>query len=246
MGEHPYITAVPTSRDRTPAIHHGPPRRRVTFPLAVILRVHRLRPPATASRTLPPKPIVRRHRSLVPQPEMSPVVVPSDHYRGGVMRSVTYSMSVSLHWLHRWAGRRLRLDGARRGGLWLLDRQVPIGRRPPAGTTAVRNDAVLGDRRPGSDARRPELEWAAIWKPLPKVVFPITLRRRKAMPARSPAAWRRRSSACEPSRGRRHRDRRRELAGEAAAAGLVDNTGQWSTRCRSVVAFRSLPNASAG
>jgi hypothetical protein len=28
---------------------------------------------------------------------MSPVVVPSDHYRGGVMRSVTYSMSVSLH-----------------------------------------------------------------------------------------------------------------------------------------------------
>jgi hypothetical protein len=53
------------------------------------------------------------------------------------MRSVTYSMSVSLHWLHRWAGRRLRLDGARRGGLWLLDRQVPIGRRPPAGTTAV-------------------------------------------------------------------------------------------------------------
>src|SRR6185312_3795035 len=52
------------------------------------------------------------------------------------------------------AGRRLRLDGARRGGLPLRHRRDPAGRRPPAGTTAVRDNAVLGNRRPGSIARR--------------------------------------------------------------------------------------------
>src|SRR5262249_58915276 len=43
----------------------------------------------------------------------------------------------------------------RRGGLSFRHRRDTRGRRPPAGTAAVRDDAVLGDRRPGSIARRP-------------------------------------------------------------------------------------------
>jgi dihydrofolate reductase len=47
-----------------------------------------------------------------------------------------------------------------------------------------------------------ELEWAALWKPLPKVVFSTTLRAVEATPGWPPTAWRRRSSGCEPSRER--------------------------------------------
>ena len=91
------------------------------------------------------------------------------------MRSVTYSMSVSLD------GYIVGPDG---GFDWTAPDEevfrfwideIRAGRRPPVGTTAVRDDAVLGDRRPGSIARRRELEWAALWKPLPKVVFSTTL-----------------------------------------------------------------------
>ena len=48
-------------------------------------------------------------------------------------------------------------------------------RSPPVGTTAVRDDAVLetADQDPSLDDS--VLEWAAIWKPLPKVVFSTTL-----------------------------------------------------------------------
>jgi hypothetical protein len=55
-----------------------------------------------------------------------------------------------------------------------------------------------------------ELEWAALWNPLPKVVFSTTLSTVQGNARLAPAAWRRRSSGCEPSRGGRHRDRRRD------------------------------------
>ncbi len=68
------------------------------------------------------------------------------------------------------------------------------------------------------------LEWAAIWKPLPKVVFSTTLPCRcRAMPAWPPATWRRRSSGCEPSGGGRDiAIGGATLAAEAAALGLID------------------------
>src|SRR4051794_12279187 len=56
-----------------------------------------------------------------------------------------------LHRRPRWA---LRLDAARPRGLSLLDRRDPRGRCPPHGATAVRDDAVLGDRGPGSGTGR--------------------------------------------------------------------------------------------
>src|SRR5947209_5941361 len=46
------------------------------------------------------------------------------------------------------------------------------------------------------------LQWAAIWKRLPRWCSPPRCRRCKAMPAWPPAAWRRRSSGCEPSRAK--------------------------------------------
>ena len=69
------------------------------------------------------------------------------------MRSVTYSMS-SRSMATSSGSMALRLGDARRRGLSLLDRRDPRGRRPPDGTAPVRDDAVLGDRRPGSIARR--------------------------------------------------------------------------------------------
>ena len=49
------------------------------------------------------------------------------------------------------------------------------GRRSSAGTTVVRDHAVLGDRRPDPSLDYSTLEFAAIWKALPKVVFSTTL-----------------------------------------------------------------------
>jgi len=77
--------------------------------------------------------------------------------------------------LHRRAGRRLRLDGARRGGLSLRHdeiRQVGVhvlGRR--LYETMLYWETA--DQDPSLDDSM--LEWAAIWKPLPKVVFSTTL-----------------------------------------------------------------------
>ena len=92
------------------------------------------------------------------------------------MRSVTYSMGVSLD------GYIVGPDG---GFDWttpdeevfrFCHRRNTRGRRSPDGTTAVRNDAVLGGP-PSRSASfdEAELEWAALWNPLPKVVFSSTL-----------------------------------------------------------------------
>ena len=91
------------------------------------------------------------------------------------MRRVTYAMSASLD------GYIVGPDGSfdwgapGRGDLPLLDRPDPRGRRPPAGTSALRDDAVLGDRRPGSVARRHRARLDRGLEPAPKVVFSNTL-----------------------------------------------------------------------
>ena len=65
-------------------------------------------------------------------------------------------------------------------------------------------------------------EWAAIWKPLPKGwCSPPRCRRCRAIPAWPPAAWRRRSSGCEPGEGDIAIGGA-TLAAEAAALGLID------------------------
>lgn len=118
------------------------------------------------------------------------------------MRSVTYSMSGShdgyivgpdggLDWtapdeeVFRFA-----IDVIRQVGVHLLGRRL--------------YETMLywetADQDPSLDDSR--LEWTALWKPLPKVVFSTTLSAVQGMPAWPAAAWRRRSSGCEPSRGR--------------------------------------------
>jgi hypothetical protein len=68
------------------------------------------------------------------------------------MRSVIYSMSVSLDGYIAGPGRQLRLDDARRGGLSLLHRSDAGACRACDGSTALRDDAVLADGRPKSGA----------------------------------------------------------------------------------------------
>ena len=119
------------------------------------------------------------------------------------MRSVTYSMSVSLDGYivgpdggFDWTTPdkdvfRFWIDEIREVGVHLLGRRL--------------YETMLywetADRNPSLDDN--ELEWAALWNPLPKVVFSTTLTEVcKAMPAWPPAAWRSRSRGCEPSRGR--------------------------------------------
>jgi hypothetical protein len=70
------------------------------------------------------------------------------------MRSVTYSMGVSLDGYIVGPGWHLRLDGTRSRGLSVLDRRHSRRRRASAGAAAVRDDAVLGDRRTGPVAQR--------------------------------------------------------------------------------------------
>ena len=91
------------------------------------------------------------------------------------MRSVTYSMGVSLDGYIVGPDGDFDWTAPDEGGLSLRHRRDTRGRRPPVGTTAVRDDAVLGDRRPDPSLDDSMLEWAAIWKPLPKVVFSTTL-----------------------------------------------------------------------
>ena len=91
------------------------------------------------------------------------------------MRRVTYSMGASLDgyivgpdggfdWTVPDAEVfRFRIDEIREVGVHLM------GRR------AGRDDAVLEDRRRVPSLDDAELEWAALWKPLPKVVFSTTL-----------------------------------------------------------------------
>jgi len=118
------------------------------------------------------------------------------------MRSVTYSMGVSLDGYvvgpdgdFDWTAPDEEVfcfvtDEIREVGVHLLGRRL--------------YETMLywetADQEPSLDDAM--LEWAAIWKPLPKVVFSTTLSAVQGMPAWPPAAWRRRSSGCEPSRGR--------------------------------------------
>ena len=119
------------------------------------------------------------------------------------MRSVIYSMGVSLDGYivgpdgditapppdeELW---RLVTDEIREVGVHLMGRRL--------------YETMLywetADQDPSLDDS--EIEWAALWKPLPKVVCsPPRCRRCRALRAWPPAASRRRSSDCEPSRGR--------------------------------------------
>ena len=117
------------------------------------------------------------------------------------MRSVTYSMGVSLDgYIVGPAGDitapapdeevfRFVTDEIRQVGVHLLGRRL--------------YETMLywetGDQDRSLDAS--ELEWAAIWNPLPKVVFSTTLSAVQGN-ARLASAWWRRSSACEPRPGR--------------------------------------------
>ena len=116
------------------------------------------------------------------------------------MRSVTYSMGVSLDGYivgpdggFDWTAPDeevfgFAIDEIREVGVHLLGRRL--------------YETMLywetADQDPSLDDSM--LEWAAIWKPLPKVCSPPRCRRCRAMPAWPPVAWRRRSSGCEPSR----------------------------------------------
>ena len=118
------------------------------------------------------------------------------------MRRVTYSMGVSLDGYivgpdgdFDWTPPdeevfRFVTDEIREVGIHLLGRRLyeTMLYWEPADQDPSLDDSML--------------EWAAIWKRLPKVVFSTTLSRCTAMPAWLPAAWRRRSSGCGPSRGR--------------------------------------------
>ena len=105
-----------------------------------------------------------------------PAVVSSKPYRGGLlMRSVTYSMSASLDgYIVGPDGRfdwtvpdaevfRFWIDEIREVGVHLMGRRL--------------YETMLywetADQNPSLDDA--ELEWAALWKPLPKVVFSTTL-----------------------------------------------------------------------
>src|SRR6476659_4795658 len=117
------------------------------------------------------------------------------------MRSVTFSMGASLDgYIVGPDGRfdwtppdaavfRFWIDEIRGVGVHLLGRRL--------------YETMLywetADRDQLDDA---QLEWAALWNPLPKVVFSTTLSEVRAMPAWPPAAWPQRSSGCVPSRGR--------------------------------------------
>jgi hypothetical protein len=118
------------------------------------------------------------------------------------MRSVTYSMGVSLDGYivgpdggFDWTAPdeevfRFVTDEIREVGVHLLERRL--------------YESMLywetTDQDPSLDDSL--LEWAGIWKPLPKVVFSTTLSAVQGNPAWPRAAWRRRSNGCEPSRRR--------------------------------------------
>src|SRR5689334_8452137 len=118
------------------------------------------------------------------------------------MRSVTYSMGVSLDGYiagpdggFDWTAPdeevfRFVTDEIRQVGVHLLGRRL--------------YETMLywetADQDPSLDDSM--LEWAALWKALPKVVFSTTLPAVQAVPAWPPTAWPRKSSGCEPSQRR--------------------------------------------
>ena len=118
------------------------------------------------------------------------------------MRSVTYSMGVSLDGYivgpdggFDWTAPneevfRFWIDEIREVGVHLLGRRLY--------ETMLYWETADQDRSL-DDA---ELEWAALWKPLPKVVFSTTLSAVQGNARLASGDRRRRSSGCEPSRGR--------------------------------------------
>ena len=119
------------------------------------------------------------------------------------MRSVTYSMGVSLDGYivgpdgtFNWTAPGDEVfsfvtDEIRKVGVHLL------------GTTAVRDDALLGDRRRGSVARRRDAQVGHAMEGAPQGgVLDDVVGGAGNAGLRPPAAWQRRSSACEPSPGR--------------------------------------------
>ena len=121
--------------------------------------------------------------------------------RGLLLRSVTYSMNVSLDGFivgpdggFDWGVPdegvfRFWIDEIREVGVHLLGRRL--------------YETMLYWETADQDRALDDAELEGRAKPLPKVVFSTTLSAvQRAMPAWPPAAWRRRSSGCGPSRGR--------------------------------------------
>ena len=162
------------------------------------------------------------------------------------MRSVTYSMGVSLD------GYIVGPDGnfgwsepdeelfhfvtheIREVGVHLLGRRL--------------YETMLYWETAGQDSALDELEleWATIWNPLPKVVFSTTLSSVQGNARLASGVWLRRSSGCEPSRGRvKSRSAEQLLPLRRPHWVWSMSTGPGSTRCWLAVVFRSFPNASA-
>src|SRR5207249_741526 len=97
------------------------------------------------------------------------------------------------------------------GGLSLLDRRDTRCRRPSVGTTAVRDDAVLGDRRSGSIARRRR---ARVGRPLESAPKGGVLHHAVGGAGQCPPRLRRPGggdrAVASRAGGGRHRDRRRD------------------------------------
>ena len=118
------------------------------------------------------------------------------------MRSVTYSMSVSLdgyivgpNGAFDWTAPdeevfRFWIDEIREVGVHLLGRRLY--------ETMLYWETADQDRSLDDS----ELEWAALWNPLPKVVFSTTLSAVQGNARLASGGLGRRSSGCEPNRGR--------------------------------------------
>ena len=118
------------------------------------------------------------------------------------MRGVTYAMSASLDGYivgpdgsFDWGAPgeeifRFWIDQTREVGVHLLGRRL--------------YETMLywetADQDPSLDDTG--RDWIAVWNPLRRWCSPTRCRRCRAPPAWPPAAWRRRSSGCEPSRRR--------------------------------------------
>jgi hypothetical protein len=86
------------------------------------------------------------------------------------------------------------------------------------------------DRDPSLDESR--LQFAAIWKPSPKWCSPRRCRLCRATPAWLRAAWPRRSSGCEPSRGKATSRSAARLSPPRRPRWISStSTGPGSTRC---------------
>ena len=163
------------------------------------------------------------------------------------MRSVTYSMGVSLDGYivgpdgdFDWSPPdeevfRFWIDEIQGVGVHLLGRRL--------------YETMLywetADQDPSLDDT--QLEWAAIWKPLPKVVFSTTLSavQGHARLASGGVAEEIERLRAEPGEGDIAIGGA-TLAAEAAGLGLIDEYRPWSTRCLLAVVSRSSPSASAG